>query len=304
MDEIQVTSRFLTRSVPKTYMRGKNLRITKNVAIYRRLNTFCVIMFVVMENKKNHILHTIFTWVIIISIWHVVTEYGIVSNVMIPSPREVLSKFIEIVQNGYNDVPLIKHIYVSLKRLFIAVILAIVTAIPLGLMSGYLPRFRSVIDSFIHFYRPIPPLGYYTLLVIWMGIDDSSKIMLLFLAAFAPIYLVCVAAVGDVKKDFILSAQSMGATKRDIFYRVVLPASLPSIFTGVRTAIGFSYTTLVSAEMVAATSGLGWMVLDASRYLKTDVIIIGNIIMGISGILIDLGLRKVEKKYVFWKGIS
>ncbi len=256
-----------------------------------------------MNKNKKYTIRTLIIWFIIILIWYTVTRYRLVSSTMIPSPNQVINKFIEIVKDGYNSISIWTHIYVSLKRLFIAVILAIVTAVPLGLISGYFPKFRSAIDSFIHFYRPIPPLGYYTLLIIWMGIDNSSKIMLLFLAAFAPIYLVCVSSVGDVKKEYILSALSMGASKKDIFFKVILPASLPRIFTGIRTAVGFSYTTLVSAEMVAATSGLGWMVLDASRYLKIDVIFIGNIIMGITGILIDFIIRKIEDKYIFWKGI-
>ncbi len=255
------------------------------------------------QSKKRHVLATVLVWVVIVAVWHFVTEYKIVSSIMIPTPRAVFIKFIDIVKNGYNNVSLLTHIGASFKRLLVAVFFAILTAVPIGLMSGYFDRVRSFIDSFIHFYRPIPPLGYYTLLVIWMGIDDSSKIMLLFLAAFAPIYLVCVSSVGDVKKEYILSALSMGAKKKDVFFKVIVPYSLPRIFTGIRTAIGFSYTTLVSAEMVAATSGLGWMVLDASKYLKTDVIFIGNIIMGISGILIDVCIRKIESKYIFWRGM-
>ncbi len=255
-----------------------------------------------MQKNKKHIFISLFTWLILIAIWYIATEYKLLENVLMPSPKEVILRFIDIAKNGYNNITLLTHIYVSFKRLFIAIALAIVTAIPLGLLSGYFPVVRSVFDSLIHFYRPIPPLGYYTLLVIWMGIDDSSKVMLLYLAAFAPIYLICVSSVGQVKKEYILNALSMGASKKDIFFKVILPASLPSIFTGIRTAIGFSYTTLVSAEMVAATKGLGWMVLDASRYLKVDVIFVGIIIMGISGILLDVGIRKIEKKYIFWKG--
>ncbi len=256
----------------------------------------------VSMNKSRFLLGAVITWAAIILVWHVTTEYGLVSSVMIPSPKAVIQKFVEIARNGYNNISLLTHIYVSFKRLFIAIILAILTAVPLGLVSGYSQKVKSVIDSLIHFYRPIPPLGYYTLLVIWMGIDNSSKIMLLYLAAFAPIYLICAASVSEVKREYLLSAISLGASKKDLFTKVVFPASLPRIFTGIRTAIGFAYTTLVSAEMVAATSGLGWMVLDASRYLKTDVIFIGIIIMGVSGIIIDSLIGLIEKKYIFWKG--
>ncbi len=254
------------------------------------------------KNSNKHLLITISTWLVLIAIWHIVTEYKIVSSVTLPSPKMVVIRFIDMLKTGYNGISLFAHVYMSLKRLFIAIFFAIITAVPLGLLSGYFPKVRAITDSLVNFYRPIPPLGYYTLLVLWMGIYDSSKIMLLYLAAFAPIYLVCASSVGDVKEDYILSAISLGASKKDIFYRVMLPASLPRIITGIRTAIGFSYTTLVSAEMVAAKSGVGWMVIDASRYIKVDVIFVGIIIMGVTGILIDYVIRKIEERYVFWKG--
>lgn len=245
---------------------------------------------------------TILTWLIIIAAWLGVTESGMVDSVLLPSPRKVLDTFRVIAIKGYNNVTLMMHLGISFKRLFVALFFAIVTAIPLGLISGFSKRFRAIIDSVVQFYRPLPPLAYYTLLVFWMGIDDSSKVMLLFLAAFAPIYLTCVSSVTNVNEDFILNARSLGASRQQVFYYVVLPSSLPQIFVGVRTAVGFAYTTLVSAEMVAGTSGIGWMVIDASRYLKSDVIFVGIIIMGITGILMDLALQYFENKLVYWKG--
>jgi len=140
------------------------------------------------------------------------------------------------------------------------------------------------------------------LLILWMGIDDGSKVTLLYLAAFAPIYIACVAAVNSVNQDYILSSRSLGASQKDVFIKIVLPACMPDIFTGLRTAMGFAYTTLVAAEMTAATSGIGWMVIDASRYLKSDVMFVGIIIMGITGILMDSGLLYLENKFIFWKG--
>jgi taurine transport system permease protein len=111
-----------------------------------------------------------------------------------------------------------------------------------------------------------------------------------------------VSAVKNIQLEYLLSAQSLGAKGKDLFYRIVVPACLPDIFTSIRTAVGVAYTTLVSAEMIAATSGVGWMVLDASRYLKSSVIFVGIIVMGITGVLIDLGLRTIENKIIFWKG--
>ncbi|MBK5244434.1 MAG: ABC transporter permease [Eubacteriaceae bacterium] len=259
-----------------------------------------------MKNKKKNSLTnrllTIGTWLTILIVWYTTTKLGLVSPLVVPSPGAVYQTFLSILQNGYNGRSLWAHLGISFYRLFVASLLAIVTAIPLGLLSGYFEKVRAIVDSIVQFYRPLPPLAYYVVLILWLGIDESSKITLLFLAAFAPIYVSCVSAVTNISQDYILSAKSLGANERDVFFNVVFPASLPDIFTSIRTAIGMAYTTLVSAEMVAASSGIGWMVIDASRYLKSSVIFVGIIIMGITGVLIDLGLRALEHKIVYWKG--
>lgn len=255
----------------------------------------------IKKNKINKRL-TIATWIAIFLLWYIITKLQIFSPTLVPSPNRVWNTFLSILKSGYNRVSIWMHLGASFKRLFLALGLAILTAIPIGLLSGYFSKIEAIIDSVVEFYRPLPPLAYYTLLILWFGIDDKSKVVLLFLAGFAPIYLACVSAVRKINEDYILSAKSLGAKQKQIFFRIVLPACLPEIFTGVRTAFGVSYTTLVSAEMIAATSGIGWMVLDASNFLKSDVIFVGILIMGLTGILIDAVLRFLEKRIVFWKG--
>ncbi|MDY0276477.1 MAG: ABC transporter permease [Acholeplasma sp.] len=243
-------------------------------------------------------------WVVIIAIWFILTipALNLVNQSLIPSPMKVVNTFFDILKNGYNSIPFYKHLGASFGRLFLAIFLAIITAIPLGLLSGYVKKIETVISSIVEFVRPLPPLAYYMLLILWMGIGDTSKVVLLFIAAFAPIYIACVQAVKLVKEDYVLSAKSLGATNFEVFKNVVFPSALPNIFTGVRTAIGVAYTTLVSAEMVASVSGIGWMILDASNYLKSDVIFVGIIIIGVSAILIDKLVQALEKRLVFWKG--
>src|SRR6056297_743336 len=257
-----------------------------------------------IELKKSKIDKrlTIATWVLILGTWYIVTKIGIFSSTLVPAPYKVWTTFLDILENGYNQNSLFMHLGASFRRLFMAMGLAILTSIPLGLLSGYSNKVKSVVDSIVEFYRPLPPLAYYTLLILWFGIDDTSKVILLFLAGFAPIYIACVSGVSKINEDYILSAKSLGASRKKIFFKIVLPACMPEIFTGIRTSMGVAYTTLVSAEMVAATSGIGWMVLDASNFLKSDVIFVGVIIMGITGITIDYGLRYLEKKIVYWKG--
>lgn len=254
--------------------------------------------------KKQHLpkLLSIITVFIFFIIWWAVTYLNLVNPLFIPSPISVWDAFIEILQEGYKGNTLLSHVLDSLFRLTIAFILALLTAIPLGLLSGYSPWVQAICDPFIEFYRPLPPLAYYTLLVLWLGIGDVSKIALLFLGAFAPLYISAVSGVQKVPQYRIQASLSLGASKWKIFWHIIFPSCLPEIFTGIRTSIGFTYTTLVAAEMVAAMSGLGWMVLDASKFLRSDVIIVGILIMAIIAMAIDLCMRLLEKKLLPWKG--
>ncbi|KQB79226.1 ABC transporter permease [Clostridium butyricum] len=259
-----------------------------------------------MSKKKKRItienMLTLATIILILLVWFVVTNFGIANSKMVPTPQAVWNAFIDIIQNGYKNYSLLQHLGASMERLFISFLFVALIAVPFGLASGYNSKIRAIFEPIIEFYRPLPPLAYYTLLVLWLGIGNESKITLLFLACFAPIYISCVSAVLKIKEDYINSAYTVGASKYQIFIHVILPSCLPDIFVGIRTAVGVAYTTLVAAEMVAAKSGLGWMVLDASNYLRSDIIFVGIIIMGITGILLDQFLRILEKKIVPWKG--
>ncbi|BBI32406.1 ABC transporter permease [Cohnella abietis] len=240
--------------------------------------------------------------IIAFSAWWIVSVSGAVSHLFLPTPVAVWKAFLEVINEGYKGSPLVTHIGESLKRLAIAFAIALLTAIPIGMLSGYFAKVRAFVDPFIEFYRPLPPLAYYTILVLWLGIGDSSKIALLALAAFAPLYLAVVSGVSKVPKDRINGARSLGAKDWDIFVHVIFPSTLPDLFTGIRTSIGMTYTTLVAAEMVAAVSGMGWMVLDASKFLRSDIIFVGIILMGLIAVLIDVLIRWLEYNRVPWKG--
>lgn len=235
-------------------------------------------------------------------LWFAVTNLNLVDPLFFPAPQSVWAAFADILQNGYKGRPLIQHIGSSMSRLVTAFLLSFCLAVPMGLASGYFKPVRAILDPFIEFYRPLPPLAYYTLIVIWLGIEDGSKIALLFLAGFAPLYIAMIAGVQRVPRDRINAALSLGSSQWQVFTQVVFPSCLPELFTGLRTALGFMYTTLVAAEMVAAVSGIGWMVLDASKFLRSDIIFVGIIIMGAIAIALDMGLRWLQTRYLPWVG--
>ncbi len=158
----------------------------------------------------------------------------------------------------------------SAIRVFGAFALAAATAVPVGIAMGVSRVARGVFDPPIEFYRPLPPLAYLPLIVIWFGIDEVAKILLIYLACFAPIALAARAGVRSASVEQVNAALSLGASRWQLVRHVIVPAALPEILVGLRIAIGFGWTTLVAAEMVAATVGIGQMVLNASNFLRTD----------------------------------
>lgn len=234
--------------------------------------------------------------------WYLVAEWRMLPELFVPHPESVWLAFVETLVDGYRGTTLAAHLADSLYRVLVGFGLAVVTAVPLGLAIGYSTKVQAVFDPIIEFYRPLPPLAYYTLLVIWLGIENPSKIALLYLAAFPPLSVSAMAGVRGVSEERIQGARSLGASRWQVFRYVLLPSCLPDIFTGMRVSIGFTYTTLVAAEMVAATSGIGWMVLDASKFLRSDIIFMGIIVMGVTGVALDRLIRVAERRLVPWKG--
>jgi len=148
----------------------------------------------------------------------------------------------------------------------------------------------------------LPPLAYLPLIVIWFGIDETAKILLIYLACFAPLAVSARAGVRSASSEQIHAAQSLGASRRQLLRHVILPAALPEILTGMRIAVGSGWTTLVAAELVAATVGLGQLVMNASNFLRTDIVLMGILVIGVVAWVFDLGMRTVERRMVPWKG--
>src|SRR5947207_1289205 len=242
------------------------------------------------------------TMLSIFALWWLASHLGWMPPLFLPTPETVLQRLWESARGNLTDAPLATHFGWSMFRVFTAFLLACLTAIPVGIAMGVSRIARGIFDPPIEFYRPLPPLAYLPLVVIWFGIEETAKIVLIYLACFAPLAMAARAGVRSVTIEQINAAYSMGASKWQVIFHVVIPAAMPEILTGMRIAIGFGWTTLVAAEMVAATAGLGQMVLNASNFLRTDVVIMGIVVIGAVAYLFDLLMRRIERKLVRWKG--
>ena len=234
--------------------------------------------------------------------WFLITNLGLIKPLFLPSPQAVFQQFHEYLTGAANDKPLWEHFVASMFRVFTAFFAACLTAVPIGIAMGMSRVMRGIFDPPIEFYRPLPPLAYLPLIIIWFGIDEMPKVLLIYLACFAPLALAARSGMKSAAQEQINAAYSMGASYRQVVLHVVLPSALPEILVGMRIAVGFGWTTLVAAEMVAANVGLGQMVLNASNFLRTDIVVMGIIVIGVIAYLFDLLMRWVERRLVPWKG--
>lgn len=252
--------------------------------------------------RRTTLIISLVTTLLLLALWWTTTAFGWVKPLFLPSPQTVIERIGDLSTSGFADATLWEHARASLWRVFGAFVLAVLTAVPIGIVMGIHDFAKGVLDPVIEFYRPLPPLAYLPLIIIWLGIGETAKVVLIYLAMFAPICLSTRAGVRAVAREKILAAATLGAAKWQIVWHIVLPGALPEILTGMRVGIGFGWTTLVAAEMVAATAGLGFMVLNAKDFLATDVVIAGIFVIGFVAYGFDLLMRWLEGKLVPWKG--
>lgn len=237
-----------------------------------------------------------------LALWVLVTNMGWVKPLFLPSPQAVFAKLVQVSTEGFAGATLMEHTLTSLYRVFGAFALACLTAIPIGVLMGVSRVARGIFDPLIEFYRPLPPLAYLPLMIIWFGIGETSKILLIFLSVFAPVVLGARSGVKSAAIEQIHAAYSFGATRWQVMRHVIMPSAMPEILTAMRIGIGFGWTTLVAAEMVASTKGLGYMVLSASQFLQTPVVIMGIFVIAVIAFAFDLLMRFIERRMVPWKG--
>lgn len=244
--------------------------------------------------------YTLASLLLLLGLWTFVTEQGLVSPLFMPSPAGVWRGFLDLATSGYNGVALGWDISISLFRVLVGFGIGAVAGTALGLAMGTWEITNAIADPFVEFLRPLPQLGYLVLLIIWFGIGETSKIMLLFLTALPVTAIAARDGVRGVSLQRVQAARMLGAKPRQIFCYVMFPAALPEIFIGLRLAIGLVYATLIAAEILAGSDGIGWMVFNAGRFLRSDYVFVGVIIIGLMGVALDRILVLAERRVVHW----
>ena len=245
---------------------------------------------------------TVATFVAILALWWLGAAIEIVPPLFLPSPMAVAAKFVSVSTDGFEGATLVQHLAASLGRVVAALVAAVVSGTAIGFVIALNPTARGIVEPLLEFYRPIPPLAYLPLVIIWFGIGEFAKILVIYLSIFPSIVIASVDGLRSVASDRINAARSLGASRWQVIGLVLLPHALPFILTGTRIGLGTGWATLVAAELVAASRGLGFMIKGASDFLVTDVVVLGILVIAVVAIAMELVLRAVHRILVPWQG--
>jgi ABC-type nitrate/sulfonate/bicarbonate transport system permease component len=235
-------------------------------------------------------------------LWELIVAAHFFPAVALPSPVHVLHSFANTASKGYLGKTLGQDILYSVMRVGIGFIGAVILGVPIGLLMAESALVHRIIDPFLQLGRPVPPLAYIPLFVVWFGLGELPKILLILVGTIPIIIISTIGGVRSIPQQRYEVARCLGAKRRQIFTRVTLPSTLPEIFTGMKVGIGIAWSTLVAAELIAASVGLGWLVEQAATQLRTGIVIAGIIVIGILGYLMELCIRLIERAVIPWRG--
>lgn len=240
----------------------------------------------------------IITWILLVFIWWVASLFN--TPDFLPSPLYTLKGFREIAKSGV----LWQDIGISLQRVGIGWLRGIVIAVPLGLLIGAFKPVKWIVEPFINFFRFVPAIGFLTLFLMWFGVGEESKLVLITYACVFPIIINTIASVSSIDPVKYQAAESLGANRVQKFFTVTVPGAVPGIFTGLRLGLSSAIVSIVAAEMLAANSGLGYLIYTSRLYYRTDWIFVGIVILGLIGFIADKLLRLFARKAFRHYGVN
>ena len=238
--------------------------------------------------------------VLALATWLAFTEGGFVDPKILVSPVGLVRQFFVLATDGYLGTPLYTHILASLLRTTVGFACGAALALPIGLAIGYSPILYALLSPFLAVLRPIPVIAYIPLAILWFGIGEFSKVLLIAVTSFLYMTVNTAAGVKAVPADIIRAALSLGASRLQLFLHVILPKSLPYIFAGIRVGAAVSWAVVVSAELIAAQQGLGYLIIDAATFFRIPAVYVGISLIGIIGFSIDRLISFAERRLVHW----
>ncbi len=247
-------------------------------------------------NKKMYISLAVASFVVLLGLWQMCSSLGWVNPVFLPSP-------VKVVQCIYTDFvtgAIWEDMYISCYRIFLGFILASALGVVLGILAGCFKFFEALIQPMVEFLRYLPVPAFVPLIMVWIGIDESAKIAVIFIGTLFQLIPMVADDIKSVPDDYVNAAYTLGASKRYVVFRVLIPGMMPRLFETLRMMMGWAWTYLVVAELVAANSGLGYKILKAQRYLRTGTIFEGIIVIGLLGLILDRLFGFAGKKLFKW----
>lgn len=239
----------------------------------------------------------LFPWAVLVLLWEFITVTGLVSTALVPTPVQVLTTFWRqlTTQGLWFDV------YMSCQRVALGLVCGISLAIPVAFVVGWYRGAHRIIDPMINFFRSLPPIALIPLVIVYFGIGEVAKVVMLFYASFFSGVIVMYEGIVQTNPLFVRVARTFGATDGEIFWRVIVPLSVPHVLTAIRVALGVSWATLVASELIAAQRGLGAVIENASNYFQLDTIYMGIICIGLIALLMDSCIRAVASRAIKWQ---
>jgi sulfonate transport system permease protein len=234
--------------------------------------------------------------VLIIAVWKAADIKGYIVSYTMPPPEDIVITAVEF----YNDGTLLKHIKASFIRVIEGFGIALILALILGVAIGLSRRFEKLTDSVLQIIKPIPPIAWIPLAILWFGIGEASKIYIIAVGAFFPILVNTVEGIKNIDSRYLELARVYEVQRSRVIWRVILPGALPFIMVGIRLGLGMGWICVVAAEMIAAESGIGYMLNDGRNFARPEMVILGMVVIGITGKIMDDILRYISKKVIRW----
>ncbi|MFM1655155.1 ABC transporter permease [Brevibacillus sp. B_LB10_24] len=246
--------------------------------------------------RKVYVLAGVVVFLVFLALWSALTYGGVVNPLFLPPPDKIVRTAIAL----FSDGEIFADIGISFTRVFLGFVAAAVIAVPLGTLMGTLRIAEGAFEPFIGFIRYMPASAFIPLFILWLGLDETEKMAVIFFGTFFQMTLMVMDVTKNVQNDLIEVSYTLGASRSQIFYKVILPASLPGIVDTLRITFGWAWTYLVVAEIVGAANGLGYMIMQSSRFLKPDKIIVGILIIGLLGLITDIIFKAIYRASFRW----